>query len=221
MLLTEVTLGTYANITSVCHPLYLTTSEIKLSNIIYFHPVSFLFLLLIFNPDRLYLYTKWIFTLPYCRNIVSPCPEMPVSPFCPVLRMPVKKHQRTLLFQIWHEFRYTYLRRYCNIHMKWSLHTRPSIRSTCFISHSFLMIAAKSFLVSPYIIFLLYFGIKTICRYFSPCLPSPQGIRRSRLSNGKTACWNWSLPCRLCGFAGWWLRQLHAPAIFLPRLLSR
>ena len=44
----------------------------------------------------------------------------------------------------------------------WSLHTRPSIRSTCFISHSFLMIATKSFLVSPYIIFLLYFGIKTI-----------------------------------------------------------
>ena len=28
-------------------------------------------------------------------------------------------------------------------------------------------------------------------------------------------------PCRLCGFAGWWFHQLHVPAIFFPRLLSR
>ncbi len=126
MLLTEVTLDTYASITSVSNPLYLTTSKIKLSNIICFHPVIFLFLLLIFQPHRLYLYTQWILTLSYCQNIISPCPDMPVTPLCRVLRMPVKKHLRTLLFHIWHEFRYAYLLRYRNLHMKWSLHTPPS-----------------------------------------------------------------------------------------------
>ena len=44
----------------------------------------------------------------------------------------------------------------------WSTHTFPSISCTCFISHNFFMISTKSFFVSPYIIFLRNFGIKTI-----------------------------------------------------------
>ena len=79
------------------------------------------------------------------------------------LGMHIEYHQCAFPFQIPHEFCYARFRRYLYTYMH-MIHAHAPFQNLylCLYSHSFLTISLISVFSSPYIIFRLYFGMKTI-----------------------------------------------------------
>ena len=121
-----------------------------------------IFLLIVFF---LFLYVfsyRFFIHISYCRYVISSRPKMSISHL--LLYSGCRSNNINVLFP----FRYdinSETHSFGGIAMyicTWSIHTFPSVSVTYFISHNFLIVSTKSLFVSPYIIFLLNFGIKTM-----------------------------------------------------------